>query len=183
MVSKIYWYTFIHNTGVLTIIDLRKVQRATWEARVKWYNIGLELEIDPGTLDTIKTDNENSDDRFRAMLMIWLKMVQPKPTLAALAEALQSPTVGFEHLAEQVQALKWSPMHKNDFICMINNFCLRKHSSHIDKFWCIINVFIHYNLKCHCKVLLWFHDLFSGVLKYAEWYRVDKRHWRSFPFK
>ena len=33
-------------------------------------------------------------------------MVQPKPTLAALAEALQSPTVGFEHLAEQVQALK-----------------------------------------------------------------------------
>ena len=73
---------------------------------MKWYNIGLELEIDPGTLDTIKTDNENSDNRFRAMLMTWLKMVQPKPTLAALAEALQSPTVGFGHLAEQVQALK-----------------------------------------------------------------------------
>ena len=86
--------------------DLRKVQRATWEARAKWYNIGLELDIDPGTLDTIKNDNDNSDDRFRAMLTIWLKMVQPKPTLAALAEALQSPTVGFGHLAEQVLALK-----------------------------------------------------------------------------
>ena len=73
---------------------------------MKWYNIGLELEIDPGTLNTIQTDNENSDNRFRAMLMTWLKMVQPKPTLAALAEALQSPTVGFGHLAEQVQALK-----------------------------------------------------------------------------
>ena len=92
--------------GVLTIKDLRKIQRATWEARVKWYNIGLELEIDPGTLDTIKTDNENSDNRFRAMLTIWLKMVQPEPTLAALAEALQSPTVGFGCLAEQVLALK-----------------------------------------------------------------------------
>ena len=86
--------------------DLRKVQRATWEARVKWYNIGLELDIDPGTLDTIKNDNDNSDDRFRAMLKTWLKMVQPKPTLAALAEALQSPTVEFGHLAEQLQALK-----------------------------------------------------------------------------
>ena len=86
--------------------DLGKVQRAAWDARAKWYNIGLELEIDPGTLDTIKNDNNNSDDQFRAMLTTWLKMVQPKPTLAALAEALQSPTVGFEHLAEQIQALK-----------------------------------------------------------------------------
>ena len=73
---------------------------------MKWYNIGLELDIDPGTLDTIKTDNDNSDDRFRAMLTTWLKMVQPKPTLAALADALQSPTVGFGHLAEQVLTLK-----------------------------------------------------------------------------
>ena len=73
---------------------------------MKWYNMGLELDIDPGTLDTIKTDNDNSDDRFRAMLTTWLKMVQPKPTLAALADALQSPTVGFERLAEQVLALK-----------------------------------------------------------------------------
>ena len=86
--------------------DLRKVQRATWEARAKWYNIGVELEIDPGTLDTIKGNNDDIDDRFRAMLMTWLKTVEPKPTLAALAEALQSPTVGFGHLTEQVQALK-----------------------------------------------------------------------------
>ena len=34
-------------TGSLTIKDLRKVQRAAWDARTKWYNIGLELEIDP----------------------------------------------------------------------------------------------------------------------------------------
>ena len=86
--------------------DLRKVQRAAWDARAKWYNIGLELEIDPGTLDAIKANNEDVEDRFRAMLTTWLKMVQPKPTLAALAEALQSPTVGFGHLAERIQALK-----------------------------------------------------------------------------
>ena len=43
VVLQIYLHT---HAGVLTIKDLRKVQRATWEARVKWYNIGLELEID-----------------------------------------------------------------------------------------------------------------------------------------
>ena len=86
--------------------DLRKIQRAAWEARAKWYNIGVELDMDPGTLDTLKGNNDDIDDRFRAMLMTWLKTVQPRPTLAALAEALQSPTVGFGHLAEQVQALK-----------------------------------------------------------------------------
>ena len=92
--------------GGLGISDLRKVQRAAWDARAQWYNIGLELDIDPGTLDVIEGNNKDINNCFRAMLTTWLKMVQPKPTLAALAEALQSPTVGFEHLAERIQALK-----------------------------------------------------------------------------
>ena len=58
------------------------------------------MSIDPGTLDTIKGDNDNIDDRFRAMLTEWLKMVKPRPSFAALSKALQSPTVGFGHLAE-----------------------------------------------------------------------------------
>ena len=90
----------------LGIADLRKVQRAAWEARAQWYNIGLELEIDPGTLDVIEGNNKDINGCFRAMLTTWLKMVRPKPTLTALAEALQSPTVGFGHLAEQILALK-----------------------------------------------------------------------------
>ena len=85
--------------SLYTIKNLRQVQRATWEGRTKWYNIGLELDIDPETLDTIKGNNDNIDDRFRAMLMTWLKMVDPRPTWEALAEALRSPTVGCGHLA------------------------------------------------------------------------------------
>ena len=84
--------------GNLSIKDLCKVQRSTWEARSKWYNIGLELSIDPGTLDAIKENSDNIDDQFRSMLTTWLKMVEPIPTFTALAEALQSPTVGFGHL-------------------------------------------------------------------------------------
>ena len=77
-----------------------------WDARAKWYNIGVELQVDPGTLDAIKGNNEDIDGRFTATLNTWLKMVKPKPTLAALAEALQSPTVGFGHLAEEILSLK-----------------------------------------------------------------------------
>ena len=86
--------------GELNLNDLRKVLRATWEGRTKWNYIGLELDIDQETLDTIKGNNDNIDDRFRAMLTTWLKMVNPRPTWEALAEALRSPTVGYEHLAE-----------------------------------------------------------------------------------
>ena len=102
----IAWFTVIHHAGFLSICDLRKVQRATWDARLKWQNIGVELDIDPGTLDSIKGNNDNNEDRFRAMLTTWLKKAQPKPTLTALAEALQSPTVDYGHLAERILSLK-----------------------------------------------------------------------------
>ena len=100
-------FNYCAHTGAnLDIADLCSILSAAWEARVKWYNIGLGLKITPGTLNVIQANNRDIDDCFRAMLMTWLKMVQPKPTLAALAEALQSPTVGFEDLAEQVLSLK-----------------------------------------------------------------------------
>ena len=88
--------------GELNIKDLRAVQKAAWDARAKWYNIGLELDIDPGTLDVIEGNNKDIDKQFRAMLTTWLKMIDPKPTGVALAEALRSPTVGCGHLADLI---------------------------------------------------------------------------------
>ena len=93
-------------TGALGTNDLRSVRRATWDARSKWYDVGLELGIDPGTLDSIKANNDAVESRFTAVLLAWLRTVNPRPTLAALAEALRSPTVGYGHLAEQILALK-----------------------------------------------------------------------------
>ena len=92
--------------GLLTVRDLGKVQKAAWPARSSWFNIGLELNIDPADLETISGDRDKTDDRFRVMLTTWLKRAQPKATLKALAEALQSPTVDCAHLAEQVLSLK-----------------------------------------------------------------------------
>jgi hypothetical protein len=90
--------------GELNVKDLRAVQKSAWDARANWYNIGLELEIDPGTLDVIEGNNKDIDRQFRAMLMTWLKMADPRPTWEALAEALRSPTVGCGHLADLIKS-------------------------------------------------------------------------------
>ena len=92
----------LSNTRELTIKDLCDIQECVWNARTEWHNIGLKLKIHPETLREIEGNNKDIGKCFRAMLTIWLKTVDPKPTLAALAEALRSPMVGHEHLAEQL---------------------------------------------------------------------------------
>ena len=87
----------------LTIDNLGDVLEAVWEARSKWYNIGLKLGTSAGTLDSInKATNQNPEDCITSMIKDWLNNGKPKPTWAALAKALKSPMVGYEHLAEQL---------------------------------------------------------------------------------
>ena len=75
-----------------------------WEARSKWYNIGLEFGLTAGTLDAIKQSNHHVvDDCFRATLMEWMRNSKLKPTLSSLADALKSPTVGLAQLAEDIK--------------------------------------------------------------------------------
>jgi hypothetical protein len=89
----------------LSIDNLRDVLKAVWEARSKWYNIGLELGISAGTLDSIsKTANQNPDDCITAMIKDWLRNEKPKPSWAAVANALKSPMVGYAQLAKELPA-------------------------------------------------------------------------------
>ena len=86
--------------------DLRRVQDAIWEARAKWYNLGLGLDITADSLDSIELANQQNPDRcFRAMLTKWLRE-QDQSTWSALAEALKSPSVGLTHLAEEIRKLE-----------------------------------------------------------------------------
>ena len=82
--------------------DLGGVYQAVWKARAKWYNIGLGLKIDQGTLDSIKGSNNDDGDQLREMLNVWLKRCQPKPAIAVLAETLRLHTVGHGRLADQL---------------------------------------------------------------------------------
>ena len=100
-----YWFGHkSSNADVLNTEHLAAVRSKVWEARAKWYDIGLELGIHAGTLNAIKSDNDNVGDQFREMLWKWLNKVDPPPTRKQLAKALESPSVGHGHLAEQISS-------------------------------------------------------------------------------
>ena len=85
--------------------DLCAIQKAVWDARAHWYNIGVGLDISVGTLDAIKeTHNDRTDRCFTDVLVHWLKRGDPKPSLNALAKALESPSVGYGELAERISS-------------------------------------------------------------------------------
>ena len=87
----------------LSIDNLRDVLKAVWGARVKWYDIGLELCISPDNLDVIdKKNREDCDVCFREMLKVWLRRSQPSPSWKKLAEALRSPVIGYGELADRL---------------------------------------------------------------------------------
>ena len=91
---------------ILTVqkpIDLKNVYEDLIDISHKWYDLGLQLELMEGTLETIKSDNpENSQHCLRKMLSTWLK-IGPKPSWQTLCAALCSRTVGAEILAGDLE--------------------------------------------------------------------------------
>ena len=72
--------------------------------RAKWKNIGIQLEVDIGTLNAIeKRCRGDPDDCLPEMLDYWLKQVTPPPSWSSLAEALESEPIGEDHLAEHIR--------------------------------------------------------------------------------
>ena len=83
-------------------LDLRTVQCALWDAKCKWYNLGLELGLDKSTLDAIKVNCQEVEDCFREVLSKWLNLVTP--SWNALVKALRAPTVDFPHIASKIES-------------------------------------------------------------------------------
>ena len=89
---------------MLSIDDLHKVLKATWEARAKWYNCGLALGLTAGTLDAIRETHRGvCDNCFTEILKEWLQKVRPPPTWISLCIALEDPSVGHDELAENLE--------------------------------------------------------------------------------
>lgn len=73
---------------------LGKVISHGWRLRSRWYYIGIELGIDPASLNVIKQSNRGDpDDSFTEMIQLWLRNAKPDPTLAQLDRALKAKTV------------------------------------------------------------------------------------------
>ena len=65
-----------------------------WDARSRWFHIGLQLSVTIGDLEAIKKDHQESGECLREMLLVWLRKTDPSPTWKALVDALNAPSVG-----------------------------------------------------------------------------------------
>lgn len=87
-------------------MDLAKLLRFLHDVRVKWYDIGIQLNISTGTLDAIRQENQSDCGKcLREMVKDWLNRKYPQATFDALIDALTSEPVGENTLAENTRYL------------------------------------------------------------------------------
>ena len=92
----------------LVMGDLDTLVTELYEARTKWYFVGLKLKVPADVLDTIESESDDLAERFLRVLKAALKRVEPVLTWRAVVEALKSPTVGLQLLAKTIEA-KYCP--------------------------------------------------------------------------
>ena len=60
-------------SGIMSIPSLKLLYNATYDARVKWKNILLELDVDKATIDSIEVKcHGDPDDCYHEGLSGWL---------------------------------------------------------------------------------------------------------------
>ena len=82
-------------------LPLSIVVQKLWDAREKWYCIGLCLGLDKTDLDIIETNYQQNSCLLR-MLSLWLNQVNG--TWQMLIDALHDKTVGYHSLADSIEA-------------------------------------------------------------------------------
>ena len=90
----------------LDIDDFRDVQEAIWEARPKWYNIGVRLKLEVSDLDAIDAESGiDLEEKFNRMIKSWLKR-SASSTWTDMCESLKHPTVAMSNVADKVKTMK-----------------------------------------------------------------------------
>ena len=88
----------------LSIRDFAKVQEALWDARSKWHNIGIRLNL--GVLEIKNINAEPGfglEEKFNLMIETRLKKSEPC-TWRELYDALNHPTVDMASVADNFKA-------------------------------------------------------------------------------
>ena len=95
---------FLEGRDHLSTDDLMVIQNELWDARSKWRNIGIQLQMKIADLEAIGEKNSNVPDNcFTDCITTWLRQTNPSPTWTALIKALRSSPVGFQEMAKRLE--------------------------------------------------------------------------------
>ena len=81
--------------------DLGDVYTKLYNARSKWFDIGLALKINYSTLESIESEKPSNSDRLRQMLAHLIQSGGPL-TWTDLSGCLRHPTVERRDLADEI---------------------------------------------------------------------------------
>ncbi|XP_064397884.1 uncharacterized protein LOC135344583 [Halichondria panicea] len=96
------WINIKNMSDYLTIADLKELYIATFDARIKWRNFLLVLEISPDTIDSIGKEWCNDPDEcYREGLKEWLK--GGERSWEDVVKALSCPIVGYSYIARTIE--------------------------------------------------------------------------------
>jgi hypothetical protein len=94
----------INSSDPLDIRDLYVICSNFWEARIKWFEIGLGLNLEVSDLEVIQQTNRGNVDKcFMDMLKKWLRTSR-RPTQSNLITVLKERIIGFNQLAEELES-------------------------------------------------------------------------------
>lgn len=88
---------------------MKVVVEAVWSIRIKFYQLGSQLDVEPGTLDAAKGGSfGDPGEALSGIIKAWLRRSTPIPTWKALVRALRTQSVDEGDLADQIAA-KYCP--------------------------------------------------------------------------
>ena len=94
---------FVQDTEI-TNDDLGDVMEKLWDARTKWYYIGVRFGITAPELDVIEMESKSDvSEMFRKMIREWLKKGE-NCTWRAVYDALNHRTVEQKRIAEELKS-------------------------------------------------------------------------------
>ena len=108
LIANDYW-TIISFLFATVPVSMKELLDIAWEHRAKWRFIGIELQIDTGTLDAIAADNHHQvGDCLTRLISLWLHQINPRLARRAITKAIKSETVtGSDSLINKGKLLVW----------------------------------------------------------------------------
>ena len=91
-----------------TALTLKATLNALHSVCIKWYNIGVQLEVPTFQLKNIERKASDSMDQLRDTLDYWLSN-DLSPSWKHLVDALKAPSVGENRLAEEIEGTYCDP--------------------------------------------------------------------------